>query len=84
MPQQPITVVFRDHRARVLMKNGNQGCAQAKPGDPWRPTFALMQLEKLIVFSCKSYAGYPGFYRFRAHGLLQFFLEHSLGQIVPL
>ena len=64
--------------------NGNQGCAQAKPGDPWRPTFAVMQLEKLIVFLCKSYAGYPGFYRLRAHGLLLCFLEHSLGQIVSI
>jgi len=35
--------------------------------------------EKISDFSNKSYAGRPGFYRFRALGSLQFSLEHSLG-----
>ena len=34
--------------------------------------------QKILVFSYKSFTGYPGFYRFRALGSLQFSLEHSL------
>ena len=32
-----------------------------------------------VLFSYKSYAGHPGFNKFRALGSLQFFLEHSWG-----
>ena len=55
-----------------------QGCALA---EPWHLTFVLGRLEiKITVFSYKSYAGYPGFYKLRALGSLQFSLEHSLDQ----
>jgi len=32
-----------------------------------------------VLFSYKSYAGHPGFHKFRAVGSLQLFLEHSWG-----
>ena len=41
-----------------------QGCALAEPSGPWHLTFALGQLENLIFFSYKSYAGHPRFYSF--------------------
>ena len=36
---------------------------------------------QILVFSYKSYAGHPRFYRFRAPGALQFSLEHSLAHL---
>ena len=54
----------------------HQGCALEVPGGLWRLTFVLGWLE-ILVFAYKSYAGHPGFYRFRALGSLQFFLELS-------
>ena len=42
------------------------------------PFFYSWATGKSFIFSYKSYAGHPGFYRFRALDSLQFFLEHSL------
>ena len=42
------------------------------------PFFNSWATGKSSIFSYKSYAGHPGFYRFRALDSLQFFLEHSL------
>ena len=41
------------------------GFVVAEPGGPWHPTFALRQLENILIsdFSYKSYAGHPSFYR---------------------
>lgn len=65
------------HNIKGFMQvNGNQGCAVVELSVPWCPTFAR-PLESLL-FSCKSYAGYPGFYVFRALGYLQFFFGYSL------
>ena len=44
---------------------GRQGCALAVPSDPGCLTFALGWLENLSFFSHKSYAGHPGFLKFR-------------------
>ena len=54
-----------------------QGFALAEPGFPWRPTFALGQLENLRFF-IQIICWAPKFYRFRVLGSLQFSLEHSL------
>ena len=53
-----------------------QGCALhcSRPWWPLVPNFCSWASRK----SYKSYAGHLGFYRFRALGSLQFFLEQSL------
>ena len=38
----------------------------------------LLRDQKISAFAWKSYAGYPGFHRYRALGTLEFFLEHRL------
>ena len=58
-----------------------QGRALGEPDGPWRLTFVLGRLEKLIFFSYKSYAKHPRFYRFWALGSRQFPLERSLGTL---
>ena len=47
----------------------------------------LLGDQRISAFAWKSYAGYPGFHRYRALGTLEFFLEHSLvycGQCRPI
>ena len=56
----------------------NQGCALADPGGRWCLTFALRRLENLNSFSHISYAGHPGFYKFKVLGSLQFSLEQKI------
>ena len=57
----------------------NQHCALAVSVGCWC-LFSLMGDWKILYFffSKKSYAGHPGFYRFRALVSLRFFLVHSL------
>ena len=45
---------------------------------PPAPNFCPQATRKSLVFSFKSYAGHPKFYRFKVLGSLQFSLEHSL------
>ena len=56
------------------------------PGDPGSLTFALGWLENLSFFSCKSYAGCPGFLKFRltCTGLPSFFLRAQLYWIATM
>ena len=57
----------------VLKRKCNQGCTV--------PNLCCWATRKSynVLFSYKSYAGHPGFNKFRALGSLQFFLEHSWG-----
>ena len=58
----------------------NQGCALVEPSGPWCLTFVLGRLENLSFF-IEIICWAPGFHKFRALGSLQFFLEHSLGNL---
>ena len=60
----------------------HQVYALAESSGRWRLTFALGRLEN--IFSYISYAGHPRFYGFRAPGSLQFSLEQSWVQSIPM
>ena len=57
----------------VLKRKWDQGCTM--------PNLCSWATGKSynVLFSYKSYAGHPGFYKFRALGSLQFSLEHRWG-----
>ena len=57
----------------VLKRKWDQGCTV--------PNLCSRATRKSynVLFSYKSFAGHPGFHKFRALGSLQFFLEHHSG-----
>ena len=67
--------------ACVLWDAKNAGLCSSRTRWPPAPNFCSRATRKSQIFHTNHMLGYPGFYRFRALGSLQFSLEHSLGMI---